>query len=756
MPFIALAFVVGASVALLAPVLPSPGALLALGLAALAAAAARGGLLAATLAGVVAVGLHAHRALGDDWPCSRDREMLTLTGTVASPPEERTGRLDFDLAPDPAARAAGVPQRVRVTWYDPDARPRPGERWRLTLRLRCRSGFANPGGYERELDLLRSGLGATAYVVASPAPQRLADLPWAAPVERARDWVGQRIGSAAAGTRSSGVLQGLSVGLRGSIDPALRQAFVDSGTAHLIAISGTHVTAFAIVALWASRRGYRLVARPGLSARWPSLQAVLVLGVTAGYGLLAGASLPTVRTVLMVACALGLRAARRQVPAGDVLGSSALLLAATDPLGMTSAGFWLSFVAVAALMGLLDIAGTGWHALRRFVRAQAAVSWVLAPVLVGAFGGVPLVGPLANAVAIPVFSFVLLPATLAGTALLAVAPAAAGHFWGAFALQLDRCWPWLERVANLPAAVLRPPAAPGWLLGAALTACLLAVFLPGRQAKWLAAVLLTATAWRPSPAPAAGAFELVVLDVGQGLSAVVHTARRTLVFDTGPRWRDGGAAAAVTLVPYLRSAGVEAVDAVIISHRDADHAGGLAVLAGSYALRWVIGDAGEERATDEPCAAGRRWSWDGVRFEIVHPPRGTGWRGNDASCALRVTSVHGSALLLADPEPAAEHAMLHRSGIAADAVLVPHHGSRSSSTLEFVAATRASWAFVSAGFGNRWGMPQPEVVDRWSESGATVRVTAEGGALRLRAGPQWPVPHVEAFREADPHWWRRR
>lgn len=311
----------------MAPLLPSPAALVAMACAALASAGAGSRVLAAAMAGVVAVGLQAHVALKEDWPCSRDRETVSLAGQIVSPSEERPGRLDFDLAPDTEARSLGLPSRVRVTWYEPEARPRPGESWSFALRVRCRSGFANPGGFERELDLLRRGLGATGYVVAEPGPQRLADAPWSAPVERARAWVGERIGRAADGTRSSGVLQGLSVGLRGSIDPALGRAFVDSGTAHLIAISGTHVTAFAVVAIWLFRLGYRFVARPGLSGRWPSLQAGLVLGLTGAYGLLAGASLPTVRTVVMVALATALRAARRHALAPDLLAWSALLLA---------------------------------------------------------------------------------------------------------------------------------------------------------------------------------------------------------------------------------------------------------------------------------------------------------------------------------------------------------------------------------------------------------------------------------------------
>ena len=756
MPFTALAFIGGAMFALALPSLPSYGILLALAAAGLAATCSGGRPLAAAIAGVIAVGLQGHYALNGDWPCSRDREAVTVTGVVVSPAEAQPGRIDFELEPVGAARAGGLPRRMRLTWYEPGATPRPGEVWRLGVRLRCRNGFTNPWGFERELDLLRRGLGATGYVLADPAPQRRADSPWSAPVQRARAWAGERIADAARGTRSGAVLQGLSVGLRGTIDPALRQAFIDSGTAHLIAISGMHVTAFAIVALWLSRFGYGLLARPSLSARWPSAQAGLLLGVTGAYGLLAGASLPTVRTVVMVACALGLRAARRHATTADVLALSALLLAAADPLGITSAGFWLSFAAVAALMGLLEHDDSGWQVIRRFVRAQAAVTVVLAPVLVGAFGGVPLVGPLANAVAIPVFSLVLLPATLLGTVLLVVAPAAAGSFWQAFAMLLDECWPILEHVAGLPGAVLRPPAAPLALLVAAVAAAMAAVIVPGRQARWLATVLLAATLWRPAPAPAPGGFELVVLDVGQGLAAVVRTARRTLVFDTGPRWRGGGAAAALTLVPYLRSAGVGVVDTVIVSHPDADHTGGLGALAGAFTLRWVIGDPGDNGAADEPCVAGRHWSWDGVDFEIMHPPDGPAPAGNDASCALKIAAVGGSVLLLADPEARAEQQMLARGGIGADAVLVPHHGSRSSSTPDFVAAVGARWALVSAGYGNRWDLPHPEVAGRWRAGGAEWLATADGGALRLRVGPDRPAPRVDTRRGADPRWWRRQ
>jgi competence protein ComEC len=515
-----------------------------------------------------------------------------------------------------------------------------------------------------------------------------------------------------------------------------------------------HVTAFAVVALFLCRRAYRIAGRPSLSAGWPMLQASTVFCLTGAYGLLAGASLPTVRTVAMVALALALRVLRRHALVAEVLGASALLLAATDPLGVTSAGFWLSFAAVAALLGLVVAPGGAWQALRQFVRAQAAVSAVLAPVLLAAFGGIPVAGPLVNAVAIPLFSLVLLPATLAGTALLPLAPGLAAPLWSALGSALDRCWPYLQWAGQLPAAVYRPPAAPGWLLAGALAATLAAVIVPGRSAKSLAAVMLAALLWRPAPAPPEAAFELTMLDVGHGLAVVVRTRSRVLVFDTGPRWRGGGTAARATLVPYLRWYGIGRIDVVVVSHPDADHAGGLAELAEEFRPGWVIGDAGAAGGVDEPCIAGRSWEWDGVTFTVIHPPGDSGFHGNDGSCAVRVSAAGGAALLLADPEARAERAMLGQD-IGADVVVVPHHGSDSSSTPALVAASGARWALISSGYGNRWGLPRATVVQRWSEAGARVLTTAEGGALSLRVGPGAAAGPVEGWRAAHPRWWRR-
>jgi competence protein ComEC len=280
---------------------------------------------------------------------------------------------------------------------------------------------------------------------------------------------------------------------------------------------------------------------------------------------------------------------------------------------------------------------------------------------------------------------------------------------------------------------------------------------PGRSLKLLAGVLLAAILLRPATGTTPGAFELSVLDVGHGLATVVRTENRVIVFDTGPGWRGGGSAARVTVTPFLRSLGVRTIDLVVVSHADADHAGGLEELRRTFDVRRVIGDLQlRQGSADGPCVAGQSWKWDGVGFSVLHPRGGEAYGDNDRSCALAIRGPGGSALLLADPEGRAERAMLDAGGLSADVVLVPHHGSATSSSAGLVAAVGARLALVSTDFGNRWGLPRPEVVARWQDGGAQVLSTAGSGALGVTVSPAGGVGPVTAHRRSEPRWWRRR
>lgn len=752
MPILVLAFLAGTGLVLGLSALPTAAGLVACLLAAVAARRARWHACCAFSCGFIVAACHGHAALARDWPCSRDREVMRFEGVVRAPVARWPGRLDMELDVAAEHQDHGVPPRVRIAWYEPTARPEPGERWAVAARLRCRSGLANPGGRDRELALLRAGLGATGYVVAGEAPRRIEAAGRRAAVGRARQAVADRIVAAAGEGGSAGVLQGLSVGLRASIPDELDDAFAATGTAHLIAISGMHVTAFALVMLWLSRLAWAAAGSPRVAPAWPALQAAAVLVLTCGYALLAGASVPTLRTAVMVAVALALRLARRASPGAAVLAAAALVLVATDPLAVTSAGFWLSFVAVAALLAAADPAAGPMKALRSFALAQAVVTVALMPVLLLAFNAVPLVAPLANALAIPLFALLLLPLTLLGLTLTASWTAAADALWRALASLLDACWPWLVALGAHPWSVLYPPAPPLPLALLVLSGAMAAVLLPCGPLRAAAAVGLASLLLRaPAPVPP-GAFDLALLDVGQGLAATVRTAGHVLVYDTGPGWRGGGAAARHSLLPWLRAQGVRQLDAVVVSHADIDHAGGLEELRKALPPRRLLGPEGVDGATR--CKAGDSWTWDGVEFRVLHPDGIRSWNDNDGSCALLISGTGGRVLLLADPEARAEAAMLSLP-LTADVVLVPHHGSGSSSSVEFVRAVRPRLALVSAGFGNRFGLPRPEVVERWRAAGAIVLDTATAGALSLRIDAVRGPGPVRAERACSRRWWSR-
>jgi len=707
--------------------------------------------LAAACAGFAGSHALATEWTSTGWPCVRDRETTIVEGLIAGQPLVREGRTDFDLAPVRMDAPGLRPRRVRVSWYDAKSLPSPGETWRFELRLRCRRGFANPGAPDRELTLLRERIDATAYVAGKSAPERL-DVPASPSLERLRARIAGAIAAALPDGPSRAVLQGLSVGVRGAIPDRLWEAFSATGVTHLVAISGLHVTGCALFAL----AGLRLLGRVPAIARLPGRIAIecgVVVGVSGFYAFLSGASLPALRTLVMVALFLALRVLRRVAPLDRTLLLAAVVLVGLDPLAPVTPGFWLSFVATAALFAVV----AGGRGLCRqvldFARAQLAVTVMLTPVLALAFGRLSLVSPVVNAVAIPVFSLLLLPAVLAGTVIAAVDPSAWHLLWRMLGAFLDGAWPWLESIASWHGASWAPALQPGWLAAAAGVGVFAALLLPVTGLRVAATMLLLSLVFGRAQPVDEGAFTVTAVDVGQGLAVVVETARRVLVFDTGPAWTGGGAAAQVTLLPYLRSRGIRSVDRLVLSHDDRDHTGGAGRLQAALPVRRFQPAPGRGRDAGEECRRGDAWHWDRVHFRILHPPAHFAGPDNDRSCAILVSGEGGRALLLADPEAAAE-SLLAEQAVAADIVLLPHHGSRSSSSAALVSAVDARYGIASAGFGNRWGMPDEAVVERWRTAGTTVYTTAAEGAVsaRVPAGPG--RIEIRSARRDAARWWR--
>lgn len=718
-------------------------------------------------------GLRASAFLADALPPGLEGRDLRVTGVVATMPQSREGGLRLRLAVE-SAQVGGTPVRlpplIDLSWYaagpgdllQDDAHAPPavhaGERWRLTVRLKAPHGARNPHGFDYELWLWEQGVQATGYVRTSGRldalhgpPERLAAT-WRYPVERARERVRDAIlhtlapGADEGRQRAMGVVAALVTGDQRAIERADWDLFRATGVAHLMSISGLHITLFAWLAAALIGRAWRR--SPRLCLAWPAPTAALAGGVllAGAYALFSGWGVPAQRTVVMLATVALLRLSGRRWPWPQVwlLACAVVLLA--DPWALLQPGFWLSFVAVAVLFAT-DIRAVGAYptgAVGHFyalLREQWVVTLALTPLTLLLFGQVSVVGLVANLLAIPWTTLVVTPLALLGVLWAPLWQAAAWCVqWLTVLLQWLAAWPWAQITLAM---------APLWAGVAAVAGgALLALRLPWGL-RLLGLPLLLPALWWQAPRPPAGQFELLAADVGQGQAVLVRTAGHALLYDAGPRYHQDSDAGQRVLVPLLRALG-ERLDALVLSHGDSDHIGGAAaVLAQQPGARLLASLAADHPLQvlrpAQPCAAGQGWDWDGVRFEVLHPlpqpsapptdaaPSGRPQKPNAMSCVLRVTAVGGtSALLAGDIERAQEQALLAAAAapLSADVLLVPHHGSKTSSSEAFVDAVRPHVALVQAGYRNRFGHPAPEVEARYAQRGIALVQSPQCGAAR--------------------------
>ncbi|AVP58471.1 DNA internalization-related competence protein ComEC/Rec2 [Pulveribacter suum] len=748
------------------------GAALTFGAAANLMAWLRDGRLAAALAGLGAAvlawglcGLRAAAFLAGALAPQLQGQDLRVTGVIAAMPQVRADGVRLRLAVESARQdgeAVRLPELVDLTWYaqgwrgqeveQPPPALRAGERWQLTVRLKAPHGARNPHGFDYELWLWEQGVQAGGYVrTGAPGePPRLLAATWRHPVEqlrqRVRDAILQRLAPADADParrRAAGVVAALVTGDQRAIDRADWDVFRITGVAHLMSISGLHITLFAWLAAAVLRRAWSRSARLCLAVPAPS--AALVGGVllAGAYALFSGWGVPAQRTVLMLATVGLLRLSGRAWPWPQVwlLACAAVLLA--DPWALLQAGFWLSFVAVGMLFATDmraasdDGAGAGGRfglKAAQLLREQWVVTVALAPLTLLLFGQVSLVGLVANLVAIPWTTLVLTPLALAGV----LWP----PLWQAAAWSAELLGAWLQWLAGWPWAQLTLALAPLPLGMAAVAGGLLLVLrLPWGLRVLGLPLLLPALAWQVAR-PAAGQFDLLAADVGQGQAVLVRTAHHSLLYDAGPRLSATADAGERVLAPLLRALG-ERIDLLVLSHGDSDHTGGAAAVLAQQPGARVLGsiDGGLAPGTQVPvqtCAAGMRWQWDGVEFAVLHPPPGPAPEGraarpNARSCVLRVAAAAGqgarAALLAGDIERAQEQALVEAGAeLSADVLLVPHHGSKTSSSEAFIDAVAPRLALVQAGWRNSFGHPAPEVVQRYRARGIALAATPGCGA----------------------------
>lgn len=694
--------------------------------------------------------------LADALPPQLEGQTVVITGAVADLPERYADRIRFQFRIDDlelGAKRWNCCGTVRLDWRA-DSPPvlAPGERWRLHVRLKRTHGFSNPGGFDYEAWLFQQRIRATGYVVAEGRRVRLGRE--AAPVDTLRAVLRERLQEAIGGEPLSGVIMALAIGAREGIDQRQWRVFSRTNTGHLIAISGLHI---GLIAAFGYLLGRWLWSLPAYTVLWIPAQRVgslCAVIAAAAYCALAGFEVPAQRTLIMItAVALSLWRSRRARPF-DTLTQALAAVLLIDPMAVMTVGFWLSFVAVAILM---YGGGDGRHASwwRRYARVHVAMSIGLAPLLAFFFSQHPLAGPLANLLAVPWVSFVVVPLTLAGTALLAPLPFIGYWLLRGALLALDLAWRVLQPLAALDwAALVLPHPSPVVAFCAGVGAMLLLAprGLPARALglAWMAPLFLHAP-----PRPAPGDFWLTVLDVGQGLAAVVQTHERTLLFDTGPGFSDRFDAGAAVVVPYLRHAGVASIDRLVVSHGDFDHRGGLDSVLAQMPVATVL--SGEPLPILHPdarqCRDGLIWAWDAVEFRMLGPPAGFVGHGNDASCVLSVRGRGGGALLTGDIEADAERGLINRHGarLRHEIMLAPHHGSTTSSTAPLLAAVRPRYVVFPVGYRNRWRFPAAAIVERYRRVRAEIFRTDRDGAVTLRV--QASGIGAEGYRRAHRRFW---
>ena len=772
------------------PALPPVAALVAAlaGFLALASLVPRArvaaGLAALALAGVTCATLRASARMADALPEALEGEDVEVIGVVDDLPRVVDRGVRFAFATEGVLTpGASVPARLALGWFVgfPDAErgvPPPlvhaGERWRLTVRLQRPHGLANAAGFDLEAWLLERNLRATGYVRGDDGNMRLDAFAGRAMdvVNRARERVRERVRRALPGAAYAGVLVALAIGDQSGLDDAHWSVFNRTGTGHLISVSGLHVTVFALLA---GGVAYALLRRcVALTTHVPArkLAAVAGLAASAGYVLLAGAEVPALRTLAMLAVAtLGLWLARPGTAFSTWLAALALVLA-FDPWAVLGPGFWLSFFAV----GVLIFAGAGRvteaepartrvarlrATLAEATRSQAAITLGLAPLSLLLFGQLSIVGPLANAISIPVVTFVIVPVVLVAALVPPLPLWPLAHDLVALLMRVLEpfaAWPGAAWAQHRPLPLAVAFAVPGLLLALAPRGA------PGRP---LGIVLLLPLVLLVPPRPPPGTFRLTVLDVGQGTAAIIETHAHTLLYDTGPRWNDAADAGGRVIAPVLRAAGIRKLDTLVVSHRDLDHAGGALSVLQQVPVALLLSSLDEahpivlrqrERGATQRCTEDTSWTWDGVRFDVLFPePRhyaDATRKPNDLSCVLRVAGVHGSALLAGDIEAVSELALLlaRREALAADILLAPHHGSRTSSTPAFVAAVGARHVVFTVGHRNRFGHPRADVVARYVRAGSQLHRTDRSGALTFVAAAPGPGPPV-AQRDHRRRYW---
>lgn len=758
-----LALAIGVMLVLRLPVLPGlPGivaAVLLLGLLAWQRATLRV-FLCGFLTGCLLTLAVANREQERQLHASLSGSDVTLSGRVSSVPLQDARRLMFRFEVDTSGSDLPelfTPRYLRLSWYGPALPIHAGERWQLTVRLKAPHSLGNPGGFDYAGWLFQQRLHAVGYVRKSPAPVRLSAAEHG-DVDAVRERLAEALAATPGANQQLALVQALTLGLSHGVSDATWQLLRDSGTAHLLAISGLHI---GLIATWAyALGGFVWWLCPALRKRWSRQSVSLLPSVIAAgvYAALAGFNLPAQRALLMLLVVAFATVRRRTLSPASGLLLALLLVLLWDPLSMLSAGFWLSFGTVAALVYLYGGRMQGTSRVRQAVSIHMKLGLLLLPATAWFFQSGALVAPLANIIAVPVVGVFIVPLALLTLLLVVLWPAAAAHTLVLVQWSLQQLLHVLDMLMQYTAGSMTLALPSAGLLVCSLAGVLVLLAPRGIRLRWLCMPLLLPGILFNIQGSRIDGFELHVLDVGQGLAAVIFTDSHTLVYDTGGRLSQRNSMANSVILPFLRSRGRSSIDALIVSHPDSDHSAGVADIMRQFSgISLYASDSQPEALRDAlPCVAGTSWQWDDTVFSFVHPASTDFGSDNDLSCVLLVHSGNSRVLLTGDIEAHSEALLAARIGkLPVTVITAPHHGSRTSSTIKFIEALQPEYVVFPAGNRNAFGFPHAEVQMRYKLNGVSGYITGRDGALSFRFNRQGLREPPTAYWRTQHRFWHR-
>ncbi len=700
------------------------------------------------LLGFVWMGVFSHWVLSTKVAPDYLNRPLLVSGKIHSLAETTTHRTRFIFQSQQPMQA-----KLRLSWYEknPPLPIVPGTSYQLLIKLKPNHGYQNPGGFDFERYLFAQRIDAIGYVRPSSENQLLTNKSNTS-LLAIRHLIREKLTLQLSKFEFGGVLNALILGDRSLIKDQHWQRFIQTGTTHLSVVSGLHIGLVSGLMFYLSGLAWQRCTRCLLLAPKPVVAAYFGLASALAYALIAGLSTPTQRALIMAGVVFIALIVRRHHDIWQLYGLALFLVLLFNPLNVFLPGFWLSFYVVAVIIyATKQMRHQHW--LWQLLYTQLLIAIATLPLLIYLFGQIAWSAPLANLIAVPLFAMVLMPLVLLATllTLLNIETLANLAFAASNAL-LSSLYQYLGYLQSVLPVSDNQPQSPAWLM---LTIALMALIHLPKKVRFLplglvsAMLLFNTTVARP----AFGQARVTILDVGQGLAIAVQTQHHNLLFDTGAAYPSGFSLGEAVVTPYLKQQRIKALDMVVISHGDNDHLGGLAAIQAHFPIGLLLSSEPPGSTTAKSCRDRRQWVWDGVVFEMLNNAQHLS--NNNASCVLKISSDKYSLLLTGDIEKKAERYLLDtlKDKLKSDILIVPHHGSNTSSSSIFLQQVKPRVGIVSSGLNNAFGHPAKRIQKRYQALGIPLINTACSGGIEVHLGDALTL---QRYRQAHArYYWHR-